>query len=250
MRFRVRILGSGTITPRADRRAPALTVETGEILLFDCGPGVPQALAESGIDYRSLAGIFFTHHHPDHSLGLGRLLAAARNDPGCRPFPPLFGPAGLDDLVGGWPILFPGTRLGDGPPATRELAGGETIDRGAARIGCAAADHGDRPALAYRVEANGASMVYTGDTALTDAVVELAAGADLLVAECSAPDEAPLDGHMTPAAVAALAGRAGVKRLVATHLYPRMEEFDVARAIASSWDGPVEVARDGMIVDL
>ena len=250
MRLRLRILGSGTIIPRADRRSPAILVEAGESWLLDCGPDAPQALAECGIRYGALRRIFLTHLHPDHSLGLGRLLAARRNDRDERPFPALYGPRGLDDLVAGWGTLYPGARLRGAPPATRELEPGEEIEAGDARIRCAAAEHGDAPALSYRLERGGASIVYTGDTEFTEPVVELAAGADLLVAECSAPDDAPLAGHLTPSSLAALARETGVKRLLATHLYPAMENVDIAGRVGAVWDGRIEVARDGTVVEL
>lgn len=250
MRLRLRILGSGTIVPRADRRSPAILLEAGEPWLLDCGPDAPQALAECGIRYVSLRRILLTHLHPDHSLGLGRLLAAWRNDGDAHPFPVVYGPRGLDDHVEGWGRLYPGARLRGAPPATRELDPGEEFEAGDALIRCAAAEHGDRPALSFRVERGGASIVYTGDTGLADPVIELATGADLLVAECSAPDEAPLAGHLTPSSLAALARETGVKRLIATHLYPGMENIDIAGRVGAVWDGRIEVARDGTVVEL
>jgi ribonuclease BN (tRNA processing enzyme) len=122
---------------------------------------------------------------------------------------------------------------------------------------------------AFRIEAPGRTIVYTGDTGPSENVTRLAAGADLLVSEVIDLDaigaklrkaglpSTVLEGkmahmrqdHLTPAAVGELAAAAGVKEVVLTHLVPG-EDAETStdgyvEGIAARFKGPVHVARDG-----
>jgi ribonuclease BN (tRNA processing enzyme) len=72
-----------------------------------------------------------------------------------------------------------------------------------------------------------------------------AKGCDLLLAECSLPDDRAMSIHLTPSSVAALAARAQAKRLVLTHLYPPVESVDILTTVALNYRGQVHIARDG-----
>jgi ribonuclease BN (tRNA processing enzyme) len=98
--------------------------------------------------------------------------------------------------------------------------------------------------LAYRVEADGRSLVYSGDTDISDSLVDLAKAADLLVLECANPFKVP--GHLTPAEAGSLAARAGVARLVLTHFYPPCDEVDVVALAAQEFGGDILRAEDGL----
>jgi len=88
-------------------------------------------------------------------------------------------------------------------------------------------------------------LVYTGDTGQSRDLANWAAGADLLLAECSLPDDQAVDGHLTPHSVAQLARAAQAKRLVLTHFYPPVEQVDVRAEVARVYQGPVTLASDG-----
>ncbi len=103
-----------------------------------------------------------------------------------------------------------------------------------------------------RVTAGDATVAYTGDTATCEALDVLAAGADVLLAEASFRhgDDNPSGVHLTGRDAGELAVRAGVGRLVITHVPPW---FDTAGRLAEArtvWDGPAEIARVGAIYDL
>ena len=74
--------------------------------------------------------------------------------------------------------------------------------------------------LAYRVEAEGRSLVYSGDTDVSDSLVDLARGADLLVLEAANPFKVP--GHLTPAEAGRLAAQAGVAAAAPDPLLPAL----------------------------
>jgi ribonuclease BN (tRNA processing enzyme) len=99
--------------------------------------------------------------------------------------------------------------------------------------------------LAYAVRTGSAHLVYTGDTGESDALARFAQGCDLLLAECSLPDERAIPLHLTPRRAGELARVAGARRLVLTHFYPVFGEVDPAEAAATYFGGEVTAARDG-----
>jgi len=253
MAFRVTVLGSGTILPSCERRATSLLVESGEhSLLFDCGPGTLDALEENGFSFRKLRVVFFTHFHPDHSLGIGHLLAAINVDPASRYEGKLafYGPRGLVDLVSKWNALYRSTapkwdflELHEIDAATVPLSDGTTVRAAIAR-------HGDVSALSYRVDHRGKSIVYTGDTSHTETLVELARGASLFISECCFPDSRAVEGHLTPSAVGRIAAAAAVRHAILVHMYPVFDEENPLVEVRKHYHGPVEIGYDGLEFDL
>jgi len=109
------------------------------------------------------------------------------------------------------------------------------------------------PNVGVRLVAADTLLAYTGDTGPSPDVVSLSAGADLLLAEASfvetVPDEAA--GSLLSAKQAGrYATEAGVRQLVLTHLLPGTDRRAAKQAAGSTFDGPVAVARAGMLMDL
>ena len=100
-------------------------------------------------------------------------------------------------------------------------------------------------AVALSLVAPEGRLVYTGDTGPSGELARWATGCDLLLAECSLPESAAVDIHLTPERAGDLAQVARARRLVLTHFYPPVETTDPARAAAARFDGPVTAARDG-----
>jgi ribonuclease Z len=101
----------------------------------------------------------------------------------------------------------------------------------------------------------GRTVVYTGDTRPSLAVVEVARGADLLVHDSTFGEEererAVETGHSTAAQAAEIAREAGVRRLVLTHISPRYNR-DAPELLAEAKAVFPEsiVARDGLTIDV
>lgn len=253
MAFEVTVLGSGVIVPTVRRRATSLYVAIEHFaFLMDCGPSAPQAMEENGIAYHSARTVFFTHYHPDHTLGVGHLLSAMKNDSRLEGdyFLYFYGPEGLEEMVEGWRRLYPTVF----PPRERlilkELGEGLVFRQTNVKILATHASHGDIEALSYRVECEGRSFVYTGDSAYSDNLVVLSRGADVLISECSFPDHIETDTHMTPLDVGRLAERAGVRKVVLVHMYPEFQEIDPAEKVKEYYTGYVEAAYDGMFIKI
>jgi ribonuclease BN (tRNA processing enzyme) len=112
----------------------------------------------------------------------------------------------------------------------------------------------EHPIEAYgiRVEHNGRSLVYSGDTALCRSLCELAADADLLLAEAAFRDgvDNPPGIHMTGSEAAAVARDARVGRLVLTHIPPWHAKEEAVAEARGVYDGPVLLAHEGATYDL
>ena len=223
------VLGAGSILPRAGYGCAGYAVraaEDGEVTLLDCGPGSVRALAAHGIRLAEVRRVVLSHYHLDHCLDLFAL-AFARRNPAFEPAPiALHGPVGLAALVGGAPQVL-GRWAADPEASVHEV----TLDaegRGGFEtpsMTFACTDNGHSPeAVSWRIDhADGWSLAYTGDTNDDPRVADLARGVDLLVAECSFPDEAAQANHLTPSSAGALASAAGARRLLLTHFYPSLD---------------------------
>jgi ribonuclease BN (tRNA processing enzyme) len=97
--------------------------------------------------------------------------------------------------------------------------------------------------LGYRIEVNGHTLAYTGDTGPCDEAIELARGADLFLCEATYQD--PMDHtffHLSAEQAAGIAAQAEVRRLVLTHLTPALDPGVSLEQAAGVFDGPIDVA--------
>ncbi len=122
------------------------------------------------------------------------------------------------------------------------------LEVGALRVRFAPVEH-FVPAWAVEVAApDGARLVFSADTGPCDVLVELARDAGLLLCEATLVE--PAFGHLTAAQAGEHAARAGVGRLVLTHVSDELDgERHVAAAIAA-FGGPVELASAGAAYDV
>ena len=108
------------------------------------------------------------------------------------------------------------------------------------------------PAYAIRVEAGGRSLVYSGDTGATDALVELARGCDLALFEASflSGRSNPPDLHLTAREAGDHARRAEAGRLVLTHLVAWNDPGASRAEAALAYGGDLTLAAPGASYDL
>ena len=248
---RLTVIGSGTLAPSADRSSPCHLVESGsDMLLLDLGPGAVHGLARQGKPWWKVSHIVLTHHHTDHMGDLPHLLFAlkwAAPSPRRRPLH-ILGPHGLRvrtealRAAHGDFIIAPGFSV-----VYEEIDVRETWTEAEAslQLRFVPTPHAEG-SVAVRVDTEGGSIGYTGDTGPDPALGAFFAGVEILVSECAYADPPPADNHLSPVSVAALAGRAQPSTLVLTHLYPPLEADSVPALVREAgYSGPVVCARDG-----
>jgi ribonuclease BN (tRNA processing enzyme) len=99
----------------------------------------------------------------------------------------------------------------------------------------------------YRFEfANGKSLVVSGDTDYCDGMIDLGREADLMILECSMPDDMKVQGHMTPSECGKLAQKANCRKLCLTHFYPVCDQKDVRKKCLAEYGGELFLAEDLM----
>ncbi len=243
------VLGAGTALP-VPGRSPAgyLLRVGGEPLLFDLGPGTLARLAAAGVSYREIRRVFVSHLHSDHVLDLVTLLQASNATPRWTRREPLelFGCRGLEAFVARMMETFDGAAPEGFEVRVTEL-GAQRREFPGWTLETALTAH--TPAsLAFRVEAEGQAVVYSGDAVETPALTRLARDASVFVCECSFPRGWPTADHVTADGAGRMARAAGVRCLVLSHLYPPAQEADVAGQAGAEYAGEIVVAVDGTTV--
>lgn len=250
------VLGAGTLLPDDGRRSPAFLVEApGVHVLLDCGPGTLHGLQRHGVEWQALTHVAVTHYHLDHVGDLAAVLFALEHGvrpPRTRPLT-LVGPRGfgawLERLAAalGDHVVDPGFDVD-----VAELGPGEALEAPAARMRLSAhpTPHTEE-SVAYRLELPAGTVGYSGDTGPSDEVAAFLSGCDVLVLECGQRDPPGMDTHLSPAGVAAFAGRAAPGVLVLTHVSPPLAPDEAVRQVVlAGYGGRVVAGVDGLRVPL
>jgi len=243
MKLEVTLLGTGVGIPHSGRAQAGLVVRADEPLLFDCGAGALLRLAEAGLSPLDVDLVLLTHLHLDHVSDL-LPLAKARWLMGNSSME-VFGPEGTAGWLKATRSLYP--YLEDLDVSVTAVRPGDEFSSKGMKIKAGEAVH-SLPALGYRIESAEKAVVYSGDTEPEESMRALAAGADLLVHECSFPEPFVVTNHSTPRRLGLNFKGAGVKRVVLTHLYPQTigREAEMVRDVLAAI-GPgveVEIGRD------
>ena len=268
----LQVLGSGG-PELEDKRASSsyLIWQDGRArILVDSGGGSALRFGESGAHVAQLDAILFTHLHIDHSTDFAALIKSSYFEQRDRELP-VYGPTGNAD--------FPSTRefvaelfdrshgafryLGDfltgkdggyvlhahdvplREHEVRTLFRAEGITANATRV-----VHGGVPALGWRVNVGGKSIVFSGDGNGDNVNLELLAkNADLFVAHNAIPEGETGSArqlHMPPSVIGRIAQSAGVRQVVLSHRMLRTlgRESETLAVIARVYPGPVTFADD------
>jgi ribonuclease BN (tRNA processing enzyme) len=213
-------------------------------LLLDLGSGALGSL-QRYCDPLAIDAVLISHLHADHFFDISGYYVMRKYHPqGPAPRIPVWGPRGLKQRVArayGLP-LDPGMNE---EFEFKRLRKGE-FELGPFTITCSRMLH-PIEAFAFRVEHEGRSLVYSGDTAACDSLTKLAKGADMLLAEAAFRDDAdnPPGVHMTGSEAAVTARDSGAAMLMITHVPPWHEKQDALREAEGVFDGPVLLAAEG-----
>jgi len=240
--LRLTVLGCSGSVPGPHGPASAYLVEhDGFRLLLDLGNGAFGAL-QRHLDPAEVDAVVLSHLHPDHCLDLCPYVVFRRYA-GEGPLRriPVLGPAGTHYRIAA--AYDPAARSG-----LRDLFDFTTVAPGERELGpfrlrFQRVNH-PVETHAVRVEAGGRVLTYSGDTGVSDALVRLAAGSDLLLCEASFPDGEPYPPnlHLSGRAAGEHAAKAGVGRLLVTHVPPWTDRVRIGAEAAAAFPGPSELA--------
>lgn len=247
------VVGSGNAAPDPERVCAGFFLQhDGAGLLLDCGPGVVHHMARFGLPWQHVRHVAISHFHTDHIGDLPALLFALKHGTEPRRSAPLTisGPVGLATLFRALAAAFGDYVLDPGfPLEIRELEPAAAMDIGGIAVRTHETPH-TAVSLAYRLDVEGVGTIaYTGDTDESTDLAAFLRGADVLIAECSTPDDDPVPGHLTPSTLARMAAIADPRMLLVTHVYPPLASADVPATIRSAgWSGECIRAVDGFHV--
>ena len=273
--------GGPAIRPGSSMPTSSLYVLDGKHIVVDCGLGVTKGLVDQGMQLKDVSSIFISHLHSDHYLELGPLLHTAWTA-GLKTSVDVYGPSGLDAYWNGFLTSMKADinlRIEDeGRPDLRKLLRIHVIDAGVVlqteglTVSAIRTEHPpllDTFALSFKTGST--HVVFSGDTAPIAALEDFARGADLLIHEAMLESALPalmarignssdklmahwLRSHTFAHDAAKTATKAGVKRLVLSHLIPSDDpaysEKHWKEAVADHWDGPLIIGYDGVKIAL
>jgi ribonuclease Z len=272
--IKVTLLGTGSPPPVMNRFGPSILVEAGGgKFLFDAGRGALQRLAQLGVRWQDVDGLFLTHLHSDHVVGFpdlwltGWLVGAGRS----RPLH-VWGPRGTRKMMSHLEQAYEydiRIRLYDDRASpdgvvilVEDIGEGVVHEKGGVKITAFDVDHTPvKPAFGYRIDHAGRSVVLSGDTRVSENLIRHAQGVDLLVHEVASPETFQRAGapperaksvvahHVTPEQAGEVFSRTKPKLAVYSHIVlPTATEQDLLPSTRKTYSGPLEVGEDLMVI--
>ena len=268
------VLGTGTPNADPDRSGPSVAVVVnGTAYLVDAGPGLVRRAAAAeragvaALAPKRLERVFITHLHSDHTVGLPDLMFTPWTLERTVPLA-VYGPRGIARMTEHLQAAYTEdvrNRIDGAEPANttgwavqaHEVDSGVVYRDSNVVVTAFAVPHGDwRYSLGYRFDGGGRSIVVSGDTRASDAVVRACSGCDVLVHEVFSAERFKARepewqryhaaAHTSTTELATLAARAKPKLLVLYHqLYWGTDDDGLLREIrAAGYQGPVVSAKD------
>ena len=262
----VQILGSGAPGFVRDRSNTSYLLWVGNQarILLDAGGGAYVRFGQSGAKFSDLSMILVSHLHPDHVSDLPGVLWSGRmtrND-----MLPIVGPSGdeaapaftdflarlFDPANGAFEVLSsvtpnskgPGVKLAPSVVDVKKAEPTTVFDQNGIKVTAIGIPHGNLPNLAYRVETQGKTVVFSSDQNGTNPnFTDFAKGANLLILHLAIGVGANNPNQALPAVVGQMAQSAAPGRLVLSHI----ANFDLDAAVADvkrNYTGPLTVGAD------
>ena len=273
--FKVTLLGTGNPRPVMSRFGPSILVEAGkEKLIFDCGRGAAQRLEQLKIPFSEITGLFLTHLHSDHTVGIPDLWLTGWVMGRTTPLP-VWGPKGTKAMMEHLREAYAfdihirrdvDTKLPGAGAETvaKDIDEGIVYDSAGVKVTAFLVDHGEiKPAFGYRVDYGGHSVTLSGDTRPSENLVKFAQGTDVLIHEVIDPEAFAetvstdtreqrmkiIEHHTTPEQAGIIFTRVKPKLAVYSHIVPP-DVPDVIPHTRKTYAGPLEVGEDLMCIEI
>lgn len=235
---------SGGYGSARDGPASGYLVRDGSTALWvDTGSGTFAEL-QRHIEPARLSGVVVTHRHADHCVDLVGLFVHLRYDTGVTALPVLSPPetrSRLEPFVGhGFGATFAWDEVDD---HDRRAVGDFALT-------FSRTDH-PVPTVAVDIAGGGARIVYTSDTGPGWSVSAFAPRADLVVSEATY-NSASMGAarHLSAEQAGSAARQAEARRLMITHLWPKLDPAVSVAEASAAFGTPVDLARPGLTVSV
>lgn len=244
--MRLHILGCGDAFGSGGRNHSGYLFEADDrLFVLDCGPTTLAALKRAGFDPRRLDAVFLSHLHGDHFGGLPFFFVdALYENPRQKPLV-IAGPPGTEERARAlFQLMFGGPAEPRKLPPTcfRVLQPDcEAVIEGIAVLPFRVPHQIQEVSLGLKIRCQGKQILYSGDSAWSEAFTDHSQGTDLFLCECSFFDRDSTN-HMSYRQILDNRPRLGCKRLILTHLGQEV--------LARSSELDVEWAKDGIVVEI
>ena len=283
--LKITLCGTSSPIPAPGRAQACVAVETPEHLyIVDAGSGSAATANLSGVPMEKLRGILITHFHSDHISDIGDFnlnsWVAGRPEP-----LQIIGPRGVDRIVDGFNMAYEldrGYRVAHhgaellnpklGTLQAKTIAEGVIVDQDGLRITAFEVSHPPiEPAFGYRLDYGGRSVVISGDSLVTDKIIEISNGADVVLHDAmslqlvrGAAGMARTTGntrlatvlqdiqdyHATTEDLSRLSSEAEIGQLALYHLVPAPRNAMALRAFSNDIPEGALLTEDGMVISL
>lgn len=246
--MKLRVLGCYSPYPPADGAGPGYLLETTTTkVLLDCGSGVVSQLGRvCDLTNGELSAVILSHLHADHFCDLLVLRYARFLSMRAGKATPLavYAPSKPDLERASLPFLD--------TLSISTIQQDSSLSISEMKFDFAGTLH-PYPALAIKATVDDRSMVYTGDTAWHDDLVDFCRGTDTLLAEASFLEQnkgTNVALHLSARDAGRLAQMAGVKRLVLTHFHPAASLDLLLAEAEAQFAGEITLASTGLVLDI
>ena len=292
------LCGTGSPLPNRERAGACNVVIAGKhLFVIDAGEGGARNIGLMGLPTGRIEALFLTHFHSDHIDGMGPMMLLRWTGSGNTAPLPVYGPTGVEAVIAGFNAAYaidngyrtahhgaaiaPPAAAGASPRpfALPEPGTGDTLvvyEADGVKVTAFRVNHDPvKPAVGYRFDYKGRSVVFSGDTAASPSLNAAARGADLMVHEALQPAMVKLmtarleargipktaqitrdiiGYHSSPEVAAQAARAAGSRQLVLSHIVPPIPGRFFYPAFlggaAKHFSGPIVVGEDGMVFSL
>ena len=243
----ITILGSETSIPSNKRSSPSILVNIDEHnILLDTGPGSLRQLKKTNTSLNQIDTIIYSHFHIDHISDMLPFIFSSKynhEDPRTAVLK-IVGPMGLKKLYHDL-LNTHGSQIIPNKFTIELIEAAESyFNFHRYIINTCKVMHTDNSIAIKLTDTNGKTAVYSGDTDYCAEIIELARNCDLLILECSFPDNLKVKGHLTPSEAGRIASHASAKKLLLTHFYPQCDFADIITPVKDCYNGDIIAAED------